>query len=82
MHFRNRQFYGRTLIEGIQSPGETIYMPHYVHHAVYNLNETVAVGDNPFYNTAIEEAVFQLYKGEDNFPFAYFEGSQFFVHKG
>ena len=82
MHFRNRQFYGRTLVEGIQSPGETIYMPHYVHHAVYNLDETVAVGDNPFYSTAIEEAVFQLYKAKDNFGFAYAKGSQIYVHKG
>ena len=82
MHFRSRQFYGRTLFEGIQSPGETIYMPHYVHHAVYNLDETVAVGDNPFYNTAIDEAVFQLYKKDKDFGFAYSKESQIFIHIG
>ena len=37
-------------------------MPHYAPHAVYNLDETVAVGDNPFFNTAIEEAAFVLHK--------------------
>ena len=82
MQLRNRQFYGRTLIEGVQSPGETIYMPHYVHHAVYNLDETVAVGDNPFYSTAIEEAVFQLYTKDNKFGFAYSKGSQIFIHTG
>ena len=82
LHFRNHQFYGRTLFEGIQSPGETVYMPHYVHHAVYNMDETVAVGDNPFFSTAIEEAVFQLYKTENDFRFAYSNGSQIFVRKG
>ena len=37
-------------------------MPHYINHAVYNLDQTVAVGDNPFYDTAIEESAFQLFK--------------------
>ena len=35
-------------------------MPNYQAHAVYNLDETVAVGDNPFFTTAIEESAFQL----------------------
>ena len=56
-------------------------MPHYVHHAVYNLDETVAVSDNPFYTTAIEEAVFQLYNAK-KFEFAYAEGSQIYIHRG
>ena len=80
--FRNYQFYGKTLIEGIQSAGETIYMPHYVNHAVYNLDETVAVGENPFYTTAIEEAAFQLYKSQYNFGFAHANGSRILVRKG
>ena len=58
--YRLRKFYGQTLTEWVQNPGEVVYMPHYTPHAVYNLDETVAVGDNPFYTTAIEEAAFEL----------------------
>ena len=50
----------------MQSPGETIYMPNYQAHAVYNLDETVAVGDNPFFNTAIEESAFDLFHRKIN----------------
>ena len=57
-------------------------MPHYVHHSVYNLEDTVSATDNPFYSTAIEESVFQLYKTRENFHFAYSEGHHIFVHKG
>ena len=85
--FRNRHFYGRTLVEGIQSPGETVYVPHYVHHAVYNLGEVVSVGDNPFYSSGIEEAAFQIYKNYNSsklflLPWVYSNGSEPFVHKG
>ena len=38
-------------------------MPHYTPHAVYNLEETVAVGDNPFFTSAIEEAA-MIHKSE------------------
>ena len=43
------------------APGETIYMPSYIPHSVYNLDETVAVGDNPFFGTSIEESAFLLH---------------------
>ena len=59
-HFRGRKFYGKSITEGVQHPTETMYMPHYIHHAAYNLDQTVAVGDNPFFATAIEESVFEL----------------------
>ena len=62
-YFRSRRFYGKPVIEGVQHRSETLYMPHFINHAVYNLGETVAVTDNPFYNTAIEESAFQLFKG-------------------
>ena len=58
--YRGRKFYGKTVIEWIQKPGEVVYMPNYTPHSVFNLDETVAVGDNPFYSSAIEEAAFQL----------------------
>ena len=37
-----------------------------MNHAVYNLDQTVAVGDNPFYDTAIEEFAYQLFKTGSN----------------
>ena len=43
-------------------------MPHFINHAVYNLDQTVSVADNPFYNTAIEESAFQLFKGGNKYP--------------
>ena len=37
-----------------------------MNHAVYNLDQTVAVGDNPFYDTAIEEFAYRLFKTGSN----------------
>ena len=65
-YFRGGRFYGKPVMEGVQHRSETIYMPHYVSHAVYNLDQTVAVGDNPFYDTAIEESAFQLFRTGSN----------------
>ena len=66
LYFRGRRFYGKPVIEGVQYRSETIYMPHYMNHAVYNLDQTVAVGDNPFYDTAIEEFAYRLFKTGSN----------------
>ena len=38
--------YGRTLIEGIQKPGEAIYIPHGLTHSVLNIRDNVAVTEN------------------------------------
>ena len=83
MYFRKRQFYGRTLVEVLQSPGETIYLPHYTHHAAYNLDETVSAGDNPFYSSAIEEVAFLIDKSKNNYTFAFSDViSEIFAQKG
>ena len=55
-------------------------MPHYTHHAVYNLDETVAVSENPFFSAAIEESAFELYQTK-YLPFAHVNESKAFVHK-
>ena len=65
-YFRGHKFHGKSVMEGVQRSSETVYMPHYTNHAVYNLDETVAVGDNPFYNTAIEESAFRLFEDGQN----------------
>ena len=83
-YFRSRQFYGKPVIEGVQHRSETIYMPHFINHAVYNLDQTVAVTDNPFYNIAIEESAFQLFKGGNmsNNEYSRIEDSRINLHPG
>ena len=85
-YFRTRQFYGKPVIEGVQHRSETLYMPHFINHAVYNLGETVAVTDNPFYNTAIEESAFQLFKGGNKLlrgnEYSRIEDSRINLHPG
>ena len=66
LYFRGRRFYGKPVIKGVQCRSETIYMPHYMNHAVYNLDQTVAVGDNPVYDTVNEESAFQLFETGSN----------------
>ena len=78
---RGRRFYGKTISEAIQSSGETIYAPNYMPHSVYNLDETVAVGDNPFFSTAIEESVFELYTN-DHIGYGYMNESVAHIHRG
>ena len=79
--FRERKFYGKSVIEGVQHHSETIYMPHNTNHAVYNLDQTVAVGDNPFFNTAIEESVFNLFRKGQN-AYSYIKDVNVYLDKG
>ena len=65
----------------MQHPSETLYMPHHIYHAVYNLDKTVAVSDNPFYNTAIEESAFQLFRKGRN-GYSYINDSHIYLHGG
>ena len=69
------------MLEVVQSPGETIYMPNYQAHAVYNLDETVAVGDNPFFTTAIEESAFDLFNRKV-IEFGRLNGTEIIIHQG
>ena len=69
------------MIEGVQYPSETIYMPHYINHAVYNLDKTVAVGDNPFFNTAIEESALELSR-EGRSTYGHIKDFEIYLHKG
>ena len=81
--FRNRKFYGNTLLEVIQKPGEVIYIPNFQVHAVYNLNETVAVADNPYFTSAIEESAFQLmYKKHTRNFFGKVNGTEVSIDPG
>lgn len=44
-----RQIYGQRLKEGIQGPGEAIFLPHGLVHAVLNVMDNVAVTENYLY---------------------------------
>ena len=57
INYRNRIFYGQKLKSYLQKTGETLYMPNVVLHAVWNTLPSVAVGDNPLYETSFDEWV-------------------------
>ena len=52
---RQRIFFGQKLKSFLQKSGETLYMPHMVLHSVWNVSPSVAVGDNPLYETSFDE---------------------------
>ena len=79
--YRGRKFYGKTIVEAIQSPGEIVYVPNNVPHAVYNLDETVAMNDKPYFHTAIEESAFQFFHQQPTF-FARFNGTEIVINNG
>ena len=80
-YYRHLKFYGKSITEGVQYPGETMYMPHYIYHGVYNLDQTVAVGDNPFFSTAIEESAFEFYKNR-RIGYGFINESVAYIHQG
>ena len=56
-------------------------MPNYQAHAFYNLDETVAVTDNPFFNAAIDESAFDLLDRK-NIEFGLVNGTDIVIHQG
>jgi hypothetical protein len=48
-------FYGQKIHSGLQVGGETLYMPHWIYHSVYNVANTMAVGDNFLLASSFEE---------------------------
>ena len=55
--FRDRVFYGQKLKTYLQKPGETIFMPNMILHTVWNVSPTIAIGDNPLYESGLIELV-------------------------
>ena len=45
--------YGQTLIEFVQGPGEVIFLPHGLTHAVLNVHDNVAYTENFLYVSAL-----------------------------
>ena len=56
-------------------------MPNYQPHAVYNMDETVAVTDNLYFNTAIEESAFQLMH-QKHLIFSKMNGAEILINPG
>ena len=56
-----KQFYGKTLWEGIQYPKEAIYMPHGLVHAVLNVDDTVAITENYLFVDALPGKYFTIW---------------------
>jgi len=50
---RRQRFYGSSLIEFVQEPGDALYLPHGMPHAVYNLDDTVALTENYLFMDAL-----------------------------
>ena len=65
----------------MQAPGETVYVPHFTPHSVYNIDEVVSVSDNPYFSTAIEESANLIFHTRNN-QFGKFNGTELIVHKG
>ena len=52
---RDRLFFGQKLKCFLQKPGETVYMPNTALHTVWNVSPSLAIGDNPLYETSFDE---------------------------
>ena len=78
---RDKRFYGKSVLEGIQAPGETIYVPHFTPHSVYNTDEVVSVHDKPYFSTAIEESANLIFHTKYH-RCCKFNGTDLIVRKG
>ena len=52
---RDRIFFGQKLKSFLQKAGETLYMPNVALHTVWNVSPSLAIGDNPLYETSFDE---------------------------
>ena len=50
---RNKTVFGHTIWEGVQYPGESIYLPFEMPHTVHNLEDNVAVTENYLFVDAL-----------------------------
>ena len=53
MHLFHSQLYGRPLIQFVQRPGEAVFLPSGMPHAVLNLRDGVAVTTNHLFVDAL-----------------------------
>ena len=60
-----RKWYGKTVREFVQGPGETIYMPGNLAHAVLNIDDTLSVTENYFLADSLDDWVHGLMAGKE-----------------
>ena len=61
---RGRTWYGRSVVEFLQRPGDTLYLPPRMAHAILNLEENISLTENYFLADSLEELIHGLMMGE------------------
>jgi len=61
---RERQWYGTYVREFIQGPGETLYIPGNLAHAIMNINDNVSITENFFLVDSLDDWVHGMMAGE------------------
>ena len=59
-----RTWYGRSLITFLQRPGDTLYLPPRIAHAILNIEENISVTENYFLVDSLEDIIHGLMMGE------------------
>ena len=59
-----RTWYGRSVSQFLQRPGDTLYLPPRMGHAILNLEENISVTENYFLADSLEELLHGLMMGE------------------
>ena len=60
-----RKWYGSTVVEFVQGPGETIYMPGNLAHAIMNIEDNISVTENYFLVDSLDDWVHGMMTGEN-----------------
>ena len=61
---RAKKWYGNTVRELIQSPGETLYMPANMAHAIMNVEDNMSVTENYFLIDGLEDYIHGVMAGD------------------
>ena len=59
-----RTYYGREVVQFLQRPGDTLYLPPRMGHAILNLEENISVTENYFLADSLEQLIHGLMMGE------------------
>ena len=54
MFFR---FYGKSVLEFVQLPGEVLYLPQGMPHSIHNIDDNIALTENYLFSDALPELV-------------------------
>ena len=61
---RGKKWYGNTVREFVQSPGETLYMPANMAHAIMNVEDNMSVTENYFLIDSLEDYIHGVMTGD------------------